>query len=139
MKHIKNNHQNNQLPYLERIDEFEHVQIARLKGDIDQSIIPLIEARIQKNRKKEGVRIDKNIIIDYALVDAVDTAAIAFHLVRLKEFESAGRKIGFINVTKELAVLLDMFKQTSHFKVYLNEEDALNELNVPAQCTNQDK
>lgn len=118
-----------QPPYLDRIDELDHVRIARLKGNIDQTMVPVIEARIQENRKQEGVKIDKNIIIDYAQVNKIDTAAIAFNLVRLKEIEAAGHKIGFINASDQLKVLLDMFKQSDAFQLYNTEEEAIDALN----------
>lgn len=116
-------------PYLDRMDEYEKVTVARLVGKIDQSMVPIIEARIQENRKREGIKIDKNILIDYAKVTYVDTAAIAFNLVRLKEVEAHGKKVGFINPSDELKTLLDMFKQTDAFKIYDSEEEALEELN----------
>lgn len=114
--------------YLERIDQMEKVQIVRLKGDIDQNMVPVIEARIRENRKREGVVIDKNIIIDYAHVGRTDSAAIAFHMVRLKEIEAAGHKVGFININQQVKTYLDMFKQSQTFKIYGSEE-AIKELN----------
>ena len=117
-------------PYLDRIDELEYVRIARMKGNIDQGMVPVIEQRIQDNRKRQGgVNIDKNILIDYAKVGNVDTAAIAFNMVRLKEIQAHGRKIGFINVSDQLKTLLDMFKQSDCFQIYPSEEAAIQALN----------
>lgn len=116
------------LQYLDRIDELEKVSIVRLKGNIDQAMIPVIEERIQKNRKAGSV-IDKNVLVDYALVQKVDSSAIAFHLVRLKEYESRGFKIGFVNASEELIVFLNMFHLSDAFKIYTNEEEAVKELN----------
>lgn len=118
------------LPYLERVDELDHLRIVRLKGAMDQNVVPLLSERIAKNREREGIVIDKNVLIDYKLVTHVDTAAIAFHLVRLKEYEAAGRSIGFINVSDQLKNLLDMFKQTNTFKIYSSEEEAVAECNI---------
>ena len=126
---LHNNKSPEQPPYLESLDELEKVRIARLKGNIDQEMVPIIEQRIEDNRKKEGMIIDKNIIIDYARVDKVDTAAIAFHLVRLKETEAAGKRVGFINVSEQLKAMLDMFKQGATFRIYASEEEAISELN----------
>jgi len=114
--------------YLDRMDELEKVSIVRLKGNIDQQMIPIIEERIQANRKK-GSGIEKNVLIDYALVDKVDSAAIAFHLIRLKEYEAKGFKIGFMNASDELMAFLNMFHLSDAFKIYINEEEAINELN----------
>lgn len=114
--------------YLDRIDELEYLNIVRLKGVIDQSIIPIIDKRIQANRKN-GSRIDKNVVIDYAKVEHVDTATVAFHLVRLKEYEDKGFKIGFINALEELKVMLDMFKQSDAFRIFETEAEAIKEFN----------
>lgn len=87
--------------YLERIDEMEFVDVIRLKGVIDREMIPQIEERIQLNRRA-GSTIDKNVLIDYALVEDVDSATVAFHLVRLKEYEARGFKVGFVNPSAKL-------------------------------------
>lgn len=117
--------------YLERIDEMEFVDVIRLKGVIDREMIPQIEERIQLNRRA-GSTIDKNVLIDYALVEDVDSATVAFHLVRLKEYEARGFKVGFVNPSAKLRVLLDMFKQDDAFRVFTCEADALRELNRPS-------
>jgi anti-anti-sigma factor len=114
--------------YLDRIDELEKVSIVRLKGSIDQAMIPVIENRIQANRKAGSI-IDKNVIVDYKQVEKVDSAAVAFHLVRLKEYEAKGFKIGFLNPSEELKVFLGMFQLSEAFKIYASEENAINELN----------
>lgn len=114
--------------YLDRIDELESLSIVRLKGNIDQAIIPIIEERIKANRKA-GSMIDKNVLVDYKQVEKIDSAAIAFHLVRLKEYEAKGFKIGFVNPSEELKVFLGMFHLSDAFKIYTSEEDAINELN----------
>lgn len=119
---------NPELKYLDRIDELEHLSIIRLKGNIDASMIPLIEQRIQHNRKR-GSSIDKNVLIDYSKVDDVDTATIAFHLVRLKEYEERGYKIGFVHISKKLQALLEMFNQLATFKIYSDERQAIRDLN----------
>ena len=113
---------------MESIEELEHLSIVRLKGNIDAEIIPFIEQRIQYNRKR-GSKIDKNVLIDYSQVDEVDTATIAFHLVRLKEYEERGYRIGFIHISNKLRVLLEMFNQLATFKIYTSESEAIQELN----------
>ena len=115
-------------PYLERIDELEKLSIVRLKGEIDQSMIPVIEARIQANRRA-GSKIDKNVVLDFSKVSHVDTATIAFHLYRLREYQEKGFKVGFMNLTGDMKVLLEMFKANETFKVFQSEEDAVREMN----------
>ena len=117
-------------PYLERIDELAKVSIVRLKGKIERDMIPLIDVRIEKNRRA-GSQIDKNVLIDFAKVVDVDSATIAFHLLRLKEYEEKGFKIGFINLIDEMNALVSMFKESKSFRIYVSEEEALKDLNKP--------
>jgi len=114
--------------YLDRIDELDNLSIVRLKGNMDQAMIPVIEERIRVNRKA-GSKIEKNILVDYKLVEKVDSAAVAFHLVRLKEYEAKGYKIGFINPSDELNTYLGMYHLCDAFKTYKSEQEAVNELN----------
>ena len=115
-------------PYLEKIDEFGKLQIVRLKGDMDQSMIPIVEKRIQDNRKN-GDTIDHNILLDFKNVGRVDSSAIAFHLIHLKEYQAKTFMIAFINLSKEHLSLLEIFRQDHLFKIYQSEELAVQELN----------
>jgi len=115
-------------PYLERIDELEKVSIVRLKGEITREIIPVIEGRIQNNRRM-GSRIDKNVIIDFAKVVDVDSATVAFHVIHLEEYHQQGFEMAFINLNDEMRVLLQMFKKNAPIKTYPSEDEAVRDLN----------
>lgn len=115
-------------PYLERIDELEKVSIVRLKGEITREMIPVIEKRIQDNRRL-GSKIEKNVIVDFAKVVDVDSATVAFHVIHLEEYHQKGFEVGFINLNDEMKVLLEMFKHSAPFKVYPSEAGAVKELN----------
>jgi anti-anti-sigma regulatory factor len=115
-------------PYLHRIDSHEKLEIVRLKGRITHEMIPIIEERIQLNRK-EGSKIDRNVLLDYALVVDVDSATLAFHMVHFKEYREKGFKVGFININHEFRVLVEIFKENDYFNVYASEEEAIRELN----------
>lgn len=119
-------------PYIDKIKDYDYVQIVRLKGDIDKEMIPVIEARIEYNRS-QGETSKKNIVVDYTKVTKVDSATVAFHLVRLKELQEAGYKVGFINVKQELRTYIDMFKQDYTFRIYDTEKAAVKELNQLTQ------
>ena len=115
-------------PYLDRIDELEKVDIVRLKGLITRDMIPIMEARIQENRRA-GSKIEKNIIADFSMVVDVDSATIAFHLIHLQEYWEKGFEIGFIQINDEFRTLLDIFKEKGNFKVFVSEEEAIKALN----------
>ena len=115
-------------PYLERIDELEKLDIVRLKGRLDHDMVPIVEARIKENRRL-GSKIDKNVVLDFALVEHVDSALIATHVLHLKEFQEKGFSIAFINVTDELRILVDIFKEDDEFKIFTSEVEAVRALN----------
>ena len=115
-------------PYLDRIDEFPKLDIVRFKGRLDQDTIPIVEARIKQNRL-QGSKIEKNVVIDFAKVEHVDSALIASHVFHLQEYQSQGFQIAFINVTDELKKLVDIFNQEDTFKIFPSEADAVRELN----------
>ena len=121
-------HRDKTPPYLERIDELEKLDIVRLKGRIEHTMIPMIESRIQENRRA-GSKIEKNILLDYSKVVDVDSATIAFHLVHLREYEAQGFKVGFIQIIDEMRSLVDIFNEEKAFRVYASEEEAVRELN----------
>lgn len=115
-------------PYLDRIDEFPKLDIVRLKGRLDKNMVPVVEERIRENRKL-GSKIEKNVVLDFAKVEHVDSALIASHVIHMKEYQEKGFEIAFINVTKEWKVLADIFKGNAKFKIYPTEADAVRELN----------
>ena len=104
------------------------MEIVRLKGRIDQNMIPIIEARIKDNRS-HGSKIDRNVVLDFSKVEHVDSALVASHLIRLKEYQEKGYEIGLINVTEELRALLDIFKEGKAFRIFSSEDEAVKELN----------
>ena len=122
------NHKRKKPPYLERIDELKKLDIVRLKGKITQDIIPVIEARIKENRQL-GSKIDKNVVLDFAKVEDVDSATVAFHVIHLKEYHENGFEVGFININDEMKALLDLFKENAVFKVFSSEAEAVKALN----------
>lgn len=115
-------------PYLERIDSFEKLDIVRLKGRLDHEMIPIVESRIKTNRAA-GSTIDKNVVLDFARVEHVDSALIASHVIHLKEYQEKGFTIAFLNVTNEWQALVEIFKENEKFKVYVSEDQAIKDLN----------
>jgi len=115
-------------PYLERIDELEKMDIVRLKGRLDQNMVPVVEARIKDNRS-HGSTINKNVAIDFSNVEHVDSSLIASHLIHLKEYQEKGYEIGLINVTDELRSLLDIYNEGEAFRIFSSEDEAVKELN----------
>ena len=128
MFHFFKKHESTKPPYLEKIDQLPKLDIIRLKGRMDQNMIPVAEDRIRENRQHGG-RIEKNILLDFSKVEYVDSAMIAFHIVHLREYRQKGFDIGFINITEQLHGLLDIFKDEAIFDVYVSEAEAVSILN----------
>lgn len=114
--------------YIESIDHLEYLDIIRLKGAVDQTVIPVIAKRIQLNRN-EGGTIDKNILLDFKNVTNIDSATIAFNVVSLKEYQQKNYKLALVNISEAHRVLLQMFKQSETFAIYDDEKKAIDDLN----------
>src|SRR6185295_19242112 len=97
-------------------------------GEITRDMIPMIERRIEANRRM-GSKIDKNVLIDFAKVVDVDSATVAFHLIHLEELHKSGFEMALINLNEEMKALLDIFKRDAPLKVYQTEAEAVSELN----------
>lgn len=115
-------------PYMDRIEELPKLDIIRLKGRITRDTIPVIDSRIKENRRA-GSGIDKNVLLDFAKVEDVDSATVAFHSIHLKEYREKGFEIGFININEEMKNLLMLFKENGTFKVFATETEAVQALN----------
>lgn len=118
-------------PYIHEVEVLLYVRIIRLQGALDQSMIPVIEERVQEDRRRGG-KINHNMLLDFAKVERIDTATIAYHLVEVQEYQEAHHRIGFINLHPEQHALLGIFNVESKFIVYPSETDAVNDLNRPA-------
>ena len=115
------------LPFIDTFEEIRNVRILRFKGSIDSSIVPEI-LKIKKQLAKHGDINKNNVLIDFKKVTHVDSAAIAVLLIRLSELKRHDKKLGLINVTKQLKILLDIFKTGELFIIFDSEEAALESL-----------
>ena len=115
------------LPFIDTFEEVRNVRILRFKGTIDSKIVPEI-LKIKDQIEKQGDINKNNVIVDFKKVTNVDSAAIAVLLIRLSELKRHNKKLGLINVTEQLKILLDIFKTGELFIIFDSEEAALESL-----------
>jgi len=116
-----------QLPFIDKFEEVRNVRILRFKGSIDSKIVPEI-LKIKYLIEKQGDINKNNVIVDFKKVTNIDSAAIAVLLIRLSELKHHNKKLGLINVTDQLKILLDIFKTGKLFIIFDSEEAALESL-----------
>jgi anti-sigma B factor antagonist len=112
------------LPFIDRFEEIGNVRILRFKGPIDRTTLPEI-LKIKKVLERHGDLNKNNVIIDFKKITHVDSAAIAALLIELAELKQHDKKLGLVNVTEELKIMLDIFKAGKLFMIFDSEEEAL--------------
>jgi anti-sigma B factor antagonist len=112
------------LPFIDRFEEVGNVRILRFKGSIDRTTLPEI-LKIKKVLERQGDLNKNNVIIDFKKITHVDSAAIAALLIELAELKQHDKKLGLVNVTEELKIMLDIFKAGKLFMIFDSEEAAL--------------
>jgi anti-anti-sigma factor len=118
------------LPFIDTFEEVRNVRIMRFKGSLDSKIVPEV-LKIKDQLEKQGDVNKNNVLIDFKKVTHVDSAAIAVLLIKLSELKRHDKKLGLINVTKQLQILLDIFKTGELFIIFDSEEAALESLSRP--------
>jgi anti-anti-sigma factor len=115
------------LPFIETFEEVSNVRILRFKGSLDSKTVPEI-LKLKHQLEKYGDINKNNVLIDFKKVTHIDSAAIAALLIRLSELQHHDKKLGLINVTEQLKILLDIFKTNELFIIFDSEEAALESL-----------
>ena len=113
--------------FIEKVDEYSHLQIIRLKGRIDRSTLPEMEAML-KDAKKSGARLTKSILLDLKNVSHLDTAGIAELIKVLSELRQTKRELGLVNVPEKFQSMLEILKVHDLFHVFISEKEAFDKI-----------
>ena len=117
-------------PFIDRVDEWPHVRVVRLKGPIDKEVIPQMD-RLKDEILRHGRFERKNIIFDVARVTAFDSATVAALILWMRELQEDHHRMGFIHVSEDMIDLAELFNVEDRFKVYESEEQAIAAMNQP--------
>lgn len=115
------------ISFVEKIETEPHLQIIRLKGDIDMSTVPGIEKMIVEAKKNRGL-MEKNILLDFKNVGHVDSSTIAALIVMLADLKHQHRRLGLVNISSRLEKMIAVLDVRDLFTVYRREDLARREL-----------
>ena len=108
-----------QLPYfIESVDDFPHLKLVKLRGDLDTKALGEINQLMKKAKKKTGI-LDKNVILDLRKVGQVDTATIAQLLKICTDLKQKKYQLGIMNAPESMRHMIGILKLD---KVVLNFE-----------------
>jgi len=113
--------------HIGKIECRDGVTIVRLKGDITFDTLSSIHHEHIDRFKGADI---KNVLADFKDVVNIDTGVIVALVSRLKEMRSIGKdgRIGLINLSDKMRILLDISKTKDLFIEYRSEDAAVMDL-----------
>ena len=114
-------------PCVEKVDDYPHLRIVKLKGYLDISTIQDVQSFLQETKKKEG-RINKSVLLDFKNVSEVDSAGVAGFVEMLSKLKHRNFKLGLMNVPENLRHMLQILKLENIFAIFESEKKAFNEI-----------
>lgn len=113
--------------FVDKIEDFPHMRILRLKGKLVTSIIPEMTAFFEKPKRGQG-ELNKNLLIELRKVTEVDSAALA-QLVRiLATLKQKKYRLGFFNVPEKPRAMLEILKLDQVFLIFESETQAFKQV-----------
>ena len=115
------------LSFFQRVEDRGDVWILRMRGALDRHTLPGV-LRFREDLVEATGPFDRHLLIDLARVTHVDSVAVAALLVSLSNLQASHRRLGLVHASKAFLDILDVFKYTSLFAIYDDEEEALARL-----------
>jgi anti-anti-sigma factor len=112
---------------VESVDDYPHLKIVKLKGQLDISTIQDVQSFLQYTKKKEN-RINKSVLLDLKNVSEVDSAAVAGFVKVLSKLKEKNFKLGLMNIPENLKSMLQILKLENVFAVFESERKAFSEI-----------
>ena len=122
----------NPYPFLKSLDEHENVRLIRLKGPIDMTTLPQIQAFRKELRAQPGFQ-SKHVIIDFKEVTHVDTSAVAGMILVLSEIKATRHCLGVIHAQQALVERIKLLKLQQIISHYSTETEAFQALSPMKQ------
>ena len=114
-------------PCVESVDDYPHLKIVKLKGELNISTIQEVQLFLQYTKKKES-KINKSVVLDLKNVVEVDSAAVAGFIKVLSKLKQKNFKLGLMNIPETLKHMLEILKLENIFAVFESEKKAFREI-----------
>jgi anti-anti-sigma factor len=113
--------------FIEKVDDFPHLKIIRLKGRIDRTALPEMKKLMTRVKKNPG-SLHKSILLDLKNVSHLDTVGIAELIKVLSELRQKKRELGLVNVPDKFKSLLEILKVHDLFHVFSSQKQAFEKI-----------
>ena len=113
--------------WISAIEELAKIRIIRLKGDIDALAVSRLEQFAALIRQQKNY-VYKHILLDFAEVVSMDSAAVAALLKALREYKKTHQKLALSNLKEGPRNIIRLAKVGHLFPSYSTEAKALKDL-----------
>ena len=113
--------------FIESVDDFPHLKIVRLRGNIDSDALGDIQFFIKKINKKSEI-LNKSVLLDLRKVEQIDTAAIAQLLQLFKDLKEKKYRLGIMNAPEMLRHMMGILKLDDIFLTFESQKKAFSEI-----------
>jgi len=103
-----------------------NVKVVPITGDFTKDTTPCVCRYIEEDMKSRKV---KAVLLDFAEVTGVDTAAFACLIDVIKAHSEGLAGIGIVNIHDKGGSLLEILRLQDVIKTFKNEQEALSYLN----------
>ena len=113
--------------FIDSVEDFPHLRIVRLRGNLDAKSMGDIQSFMKKAKKKAGL-FNKSVILDLRKVEHVDTAGVAHLLKVFNDLKQKKYRLGIMNVPENLRNMIGILKLDDIFLTFDSEKKALKEI-----------
>lgn len=103
-----------------------NVLIARIKGELDISTVPLFKEKITNKTESREVKI---LLLNLNKVSFIDSSGLGAILGRYRYLKKKGGKVLLAGLKPQIKKILTMAGMLKIMNEYKSEESALNEIN----------
>ena len=113
--------------FIEKVEDFPHLKILHLRGDLDASTMGEMKKFMKKTGKEKTI-FNNNIILDMRKVGHVDTAAIAQFLKILNDLKLKKYRLGIMNAPDSMRHMMGILKLEDVILTFESQKKAFREI-----------
>jgi anti-anti-sigma factor len=113
--------------FIQSIDDFEHMKIVYLKGNLDSAASADMDYFFKKEQKTPA-QLNKSFLLDFRKVENVDSAGIAQLFKLLTLLKKKKYRLGLINLPDRVQGMLEILKLDKAFHIFETRTQALEEI-----------
>ncbi len=117
-------------PAIKTVEEAGEFRIIRFQGSLDIASVSLLEEHVRKIKAEKSFQY-KNVLLDFAEVDYIDSSAIAMVVRCVSDYKKSHHRMGILNLRSEPLNMLEITRVDQLIRVYPTYEEAARDLSAP--------